>query len=663
MKQQPSVNVRLYGTEESPQVIRTFRAGALSVMFQYGSLRYVSLSGREAIRGISFVVRDEDWGTYLPRISSLNVTSADDSFCISYDAECGDTNQSLVYTASIEGSANGSLCFTVSGKAITPFLTNRTGFVVLHPVEGVAGAPVTVIHTDGSTEQSHFPVQIKPSQPFMDIRALRHQVAPGISVICILSGDTFEMEDQRNWTDASFKTYIRPFKRPHPFTLEPGEQFTQRVEVAVDGTAPTSQLRTANDPVTVVVGKDAIGIVPEFALAAHPDYANSTLKAADLIRRSRVGHLVCTFDASAGHDVSTMAQFKKIGEESGTRLVLEAVLPLRNSEGKFTNDPEVLDSDIAVVKRMADDAGVTFSMISTSPECYLKSYQPAGPWPSAPPLEQVYATARRAFPRAEIAAGMQSFFAEFNRHPPPVDAADLIIHSTSPNVHAEDDLSVMETLQTLPWVFASAHALGPGKPYWIGPTAIGMRFNPYGARTTPNPDNIRTVMATIDPRQRGLFNAAWTLGYIVRAAVGGVDGLCLSSAVGPFGLAWQKMDWSQPWFDELGVENAVFPVFHVIAGLAGRAGATVCAVECSNPAQLAALALDTKCGRELWLANLTSKPLNADVQGIELPVTVERLDSETFQACCLDPDALSLTANPVDSTRIELNAYAVLRIY
>ena len=32
------------------------------------------------------------------------------------------------------------------------------------------------------------------------------------------TGDVFEMEDQRNWTDASFKTYCTPLRQPFPAT-------------------------------------------------------------------------------------------------------------------------------------------------------------------------------------------------------------------------------------------------------------------------------------------------------------------------------------------------------------------------------------------------------------------------------------------------------------
>ncbi len=62
----------------------------------------------------------------------------------------------------------------------------------------------------------------------MDLRALTHAFAPGFAVTCRMEGDTFEMEDQRNWTDASYKTYVRPLALPWPYTLAAGERLSQR---------------------------------------------------------------------------------------------------------------------------------------------------------------------------------------------------------------------------------------------------------------------------------------------------------------------------------------------------------------------------------------------------------------------------------------------------
>ena len=55
-----------------------------------------------------------------------------------------------------------------------------------------------------------------------------------------------------------------------------------------------------------------------------------------------------------------------------------------------------------------------------------------------------------------------------------------------------------------------------------GPSAMGMRYNPYGKTTDANPANIRTAFAHQDPRQRALFGAAFAVGYMARAAAAGI---------------------------------------------------------------------------------------------------------------------------------------------
>ena len=72
----------------------------------------------------------------------------------------------------------------------------------------------------------------------MDLRALTHEAAPGLRVTCRMEGDTFEMEDQRNWTDASYKTYVRPLALPWPYTLEAGPGLEQAVTLTVDAAPP-----------------------------------------------------------------------------------------------------------------------------------------------------------------------------------------------------------------------------------------------------------------------------------------------------------------------------------------------------------------------------------------------------------------------------------------
>src|SRR4029077_7181769 len=103
-------------------------------------------------------------------------------------------------------------------------------------------------------------------------------------------------------------------------------------------------------------------------------------------------------------------------------------------------------------------------------------------------------------------------------------------------VHAADDRSEMERLETTPTIIASTRAMIGDSRYRIGPSAIAARSNPYGEGIVDNPHNDRVCLTSDDPRQRGLFNAAWTLGYFAACGYGGVEAVALGATTGPLGF-------------------------------------------------------------------------------------------------------------------------------
>jgi len=135
---------------------------------------------------------------------------------------------------------------------------------------------------------------------------------------------------------------------------------------------------------------------------------------------------------------------------------------------------------------------------------------------------------------------MFSYFTALNRKRPPHELLDFVSFTTSALVHAGDDRSVTEGIESLPYVACSAEALVGGKPYAVGPSAIGMRDNPYGAKTMDNPGAVRQAMNRNDPRQRGLLGAAWNLAYFARFAYGGAEAVALGGLTGPFGVLYAK---------------------------------------------------------------------------------------------------------------------------
>ena len=86
----PSRAVKLFGTEAPPAETRLLSAGPLTAELDAGNLRYIRFGGQEAIRAISYVVRDQYWGTFDPQIKDFEVQESGDSFSVTYRATCSD---------------------------------------------------------------------------------------------------------------------------------------------------------------------------------------------------------------------------------------------------------------------------------------------------------------------------------------------------------------------------------------------------------------------------------------------------------------------------------------------------------------------------------------------------------------------------------------------
>jgi hypothetical protein len=239
---------------------------------------------------------------------------------------------------------------------------------------------------------------------------------------------------------------------------------------------------------------------------------------------------------------------------------------------------------------------------------------------------------------------------------------DFVTHTTSPIVHAADDVSVMETLEALPFVLKSARAIIGKTAYRVGPSAISARQNPYGAASAPNPNNERVCLSRMDPRQRGLFGAAWTLGYLARFAPGGLQAITMGSATGPAGMIYRRDDYAQPYFDNLTGE-AVYPVYHLIADLGVANGSKQVASKSSAESTVASLAWRGKDGTVLWLANLTGKPVSVRVKGFKSPARVTTLDEGAFTRATTDPAYLAKTGKRVAKvSSVTLRPYGLARL-
>lgn len=590
----------LYGTPAvEPQPVR-LRAGSLTADFVNGNLRTIRHEGVEVLRAIAYIVRDRDWGTYEPALTDLTIDQGAETFSVSYSASCvGPEGSRLSFRATIEGSADGQLVFDVSALPESDFETNRCGFCILHPIAGLAGSPVTVEHTDGSVVETKLPHLIDPWQPFKDLRAITHEVRPGVTAECRLEGDAFEMEDQRNWSDASYKTYVRPLALPWPYVLPAGETLRQTIRLRISGEVEAPAAAATAEPVRVELG-EAGPVLPDIGVIIYPDEADAALANLPMLSALGPQQLMFHYDPTRGHGLDTLQSYARLAAAYPGETTLECVV-------SGTGD---LDAELSGVAGMVRQAGLKLSAIAVSPSVDRQSTPPGSAWPQCPPLEDVYGAARRAFPDIRLGGGMFSYFTELNRKRVPSGLLDFVTHCTCPIVHAADDLSVMQSLEALPFITASVRAIFGAKPYRIGPSTIPMRQNPYGGATKANPHNQRIAMANRDPRHAGQFAAAWTIGYAARVAPAGLEMLTLSSFTGPFGVLASS--------GEPAEQGTPRPIFHAVKGLCELAGHRHVAASTTDEARLAAVAARSPSGKTVvWLANLTAS---------DVPVDISRLD-------------------------------------
>ena len=627
-----AVRIALFGSSEPLAPQQAVEIGKLSCLVDQDAIRSIAWNGVEVIRTINWPVRDQSWIT-LPQVTrSAALTSTGDEarFQVEFSVADGALDCELTTTFSAAGSITADLSMT----ATRDFDTNRAGFTLLHPIDGVAGEPLDILHADGSREASRFPRFISPGQPAMDIAGLRHAVA-GVTVDIAFEGEIFEMEDHRNWTDASYKTYCRPLVFPFTYRIGRGETIRQSIRVSLEGgdadaaDGTDSRLRLSPG-----------GALPEMALAVEEGWLADEERH-DLVSWTGVQRLQLRIGPS--FDLAFLEQSGSLAGALQADMDLEVVVP----EGA---EPE---AHLGHLSEHLSAAGITPSHVIAVPEPYLKSHQPSGPWPEGPTPSDCVHAARRVFASARIGGGMLTNFTEFNRCPPAPQDCDFVSHGTTAIVHAADDRSVCETVEALSHVYDSALHLAAGKPYRLGLASIGMRSNPYGADVADNPKQVRQTMARHDPRQCGLFAAAFAVGVLGATQGHAVDCLALAAPAGPFGIVAQQQPVERAYFDAH--PNAiVYPLYHVVR-LATRMGSQQRLGVSGLPAGLHAVAAGDDGGWSMMIANLSDRP-----RSVRLPdeAEVRDLDVAAFDDAVRDPDWL-MNSQPRASGNIEVEPFCI----
>lgn len=575
------------------------RAGPLTMVFEPDNafLRYLKVGDREVLRGISAPVRDEFWGTVPPRVSNIRRLVEADRFRLSFDVHCRQREIDFRWHGTITGSAAGELEYTFDGTAQSDFRRNRIGFCVLHG-PSAAGQRWVIENTRGEKSPGVFPSFISPHQPAKDLRGITHEVGGGLSAEVRFEGEIFEMEDQRNWTDASFKTYCIPLALPYPVQVTAGTRVYQKINLRLLGEVPSAASLASGPPSAVdLTLADPVSELPRLGLQLSHESRDLTDLDVAALRALKLDHVraeVMPADPALGDQLRrATAQAQALGLKLHLGLHLG---PAPEAElQKLRREVEAVKPPVSL-----------WLLITTNLAEYALARQILGPVKGSAPLS----------------FGHDANFTELNRQRPEDPAIEAVSYAINPTIHAIDSASMVETLPIQGDTVRSARQFSGSRPIVVSPVTL----RPQALNRPPSPGELP---ANVDLRQPSLFAAGWTIGSIKHLAEAGAQIATYFETVGWKGImeSSRRPHRSVRFPTQRG---ELFPVYQVLRDVGEFAGGRVLKLTSKDDLAVVGLALRQGQRTRLLVANLTAQPQQVRLHGLSGGWTVRRLNQANW---------------------------------
>jgi len=613
-------------------------AGCVTAQFDpaEGWLRRLRVGELEVLTAVYGAVRDRNWGTVPPRLEALHIDQREERFHVSFEVRCVSPAAGFCWQGEVTGDADGTVTFRFLGEAMIGFWKNRIGLCALHPLPTCAGRPCQIETADGAVSEAEFPRLIAPLQPFTNVRAITYEIAPALRVEVRFEGDVFETEDQRNWTDASFKTYSTPLNQPFPVWVDRGTRVEQTVTVRLLETAALFRRSTSDVRDPEINTSQAIGRpLPPIGFCLPSSGIALTEIEASRLKQLRPAHLRVDLRLYETDWLTRWHQACMDAAAVGTSL--HAAL--------FLSDEGPRELRALAAELAARPAPVSLWLVFHKNEPATRSH-----W---------VRMAEAALPSgATFASGTDANFAELNRSRPGATETSLTCFSINPQVHAFDEASLIENLGAQAATIESARAFSH-RPLVVSPITLRPRFNAVATSDTASKEG--DLPTQVDPRQMSLLGAAWTVGSLARLApLEAVHSLTYFETTGWRGLMESERGSPLPdlfpsW------PGCVYPMFHLFSWLADAAG--VVETKSTDPLRLDGVCVTGQDGRRRWIvANLTEERQRVRVNIAAASAMVSILDETNVHFAMRAPETLpSPTRQPASSgsVELELSAYAL----
>jgi hypothetical protein len=638
-------NILYYGSDVPPPEPIRLQAGPLSLTFVAGEIRDIRVGSREVLRRIYVAVRDRNWRRVPAFVHNVRDTIGPESFDLQFEVENKQEEIDFHWTGSIVGKNNGTISFTMEGTARSTFWRNRIGFCVLHSSAELAGSRCSIETVEGACLSGEFPRFISPHQVFAKIRAISHEVVPAILAEVRLEGDVYETEDQRNWSDASYKTYCPPLSLPFPAEILAGSAVSQAITVAVKGNLSNITSEPAAEPILIEL-REARNILPKIGLGLTPGACPLSSRSIERLRALRLTHLRVDLRLN---DTAYQSQLQRATTEaSRLGLALEiALFPTRDAQREIEELRSTLNRFHPLVQTW-----LVFNVAEQStPEKWLNMAR---------------AGLSDYNPEALFGCGTDANFAELNRCRPPACGIDLVSYPLSPQVHAFDHANLIENLQAQASMVESVRQFAGDARVAVSRVTLRPRSKPEVA-SVANLSDSGELPSSVDSRQMSLLGAVWTAGTLKSFLEAGIYSTTFYETDDCNGV----MDADQGSLRREKfpcLSGSVFPLYHLVADVGEFQGGEVVACSSTVPLKAQALALAKGDTMRIILANLTPEKqavrLVADAAASKFQAKV--LDETTAEWAMTDPEAFReapgefLTCD--EKSEVELAPFALMRL-
>ncbi|MER3388445.1 MAG: hypothetical protein RJQ01_00280 [Microcella sp.] len=505
----------------------TLTAGDLTMEWDGFALRRIRRGDAELVRRVTVAVRNLDWATIAPSIEGLHVESEADSFSITFTATHELESTRFTWRGTVTGTNDGSLSYDMRGGAPDSFEYNRIGLVVSLPADH-AGYPYRASWEGAESSAGSLPSLVAP-QLWIDgtvYGAITHfdafevSAATGDTYRLSFEGEEFELEDQRNWADGSFKIYSTPLQLGWPHTAEPGQEFHQRVTVNV--TSP---------------GRDASDARPAEAAARAE---RRGWRAGEDFEMPAIGVRAGGLEGDRPSEAQFSPQYVRVDVDCTASPFHAPALP-QVAEGRGVELAMVVDA-----QSLAHCESVISQLQAETALARIIVIVDGLDIPSRDLIESIAGMASGV----PVFASTRGNFAELNRRAPDLGAGAGVAIPFTPTFHDVDEQSILEGLEALSAVVHSGRDISSGR---VSIGALSLR--PYSHLLARE----WSVEDQTDDRIDSLFAAAWFVAAVARLGEAGAESVTAFSVTGPHGL-----------WGEDGEARRIAAVHGTLSSLAGR---------------------------------------------------------------------------------------------